>query len=63
MSSKATHATGAAQGEQDLRRRNVGSSTDGNGSIPESPVLLDEKKSREVGTNQFTYWSMVLTCA
>ena len=47
---KASHATGAAQGEQDLRRRNVPSDYDGNGQIPDSVEPIDDKKSRQVRT-------------
>ena len=47
-SHKAAHATGAADGDESLRRRNVDSHKDPNGTISVSQVEVDDKKSRKV---------------
>ena len=45
---KASHATGAAQDDDSLRRRNVDSHRDANGSVSVSQVEVDDKKSKKV---------------
>ena len=47
-SHKASHATGAGDGEETLRRRNVDSHKDANGAISVSSVEVDDKKSKKV---------------
>lgn len=49
-SNKATHASGAVQGDHDLRRRNVVNSGDSNGRITAARNEVDDKKSRKVKT-------------
>ena len=45
---KATHVTGAADNDESLRRRNVDSHREINGTISVSQVEVDDKKSQKV---------------
>ena len=47
-STKASHASGAADGDDGLRRRNIDSHKDTNGTISVSQVEVDDKKSKKV---------------
>lgn len=47
-SNKASLATGAADGDDGMRRRNVDSHKDTNGTISVSQVEVDDKKSGKV---------------
>ena len=47
-SEKASHVTGSSGGDDGLRRRNLDSHKDPNGTISVSQVEIDDKKSKKV---------------
>ena len=54
-----SRATGAAQENQDVRRRNVPGKSDGNGNITHSPERYSDKKPRRVPISMAAFQYLV----